>query len=340
MAFLLQPWHILLAALCGMVNQRQQQIIEFQNAQIEALLKKLGKKRLLLDDDQRRLLAVKAHAIGRKTLLELTTIVTPDTILRWHRELVARNWDHSDKRKAVGRPRIRREVVDAIIRFAKENPTWGYDRIQGALANVGYHIADSTVANVLKAHGIEPAPDRQRTQSWSTFLKAHWDSIFATDFTTVEVWTRNGLVTFYVLAVMHLKTRRVHIAGITSSPNATWMKQVCRNLTDTDDGFLKDARHLIVDRDTSFIAMRRFLEQNTDTEVVLLPPKSPNLNAYMERWFRSLKSECLDRGQRCGLVRRAGIASGCGTCRSRPGVGRFKSPLRQRRRRSRQRRLT
>jgi putative transposase len=94
---------------------------------------------------------------------------------------------------------------------------------------------------------------------------------------------------------MHLKIRRVHIAGITPSPNATWMTQVCRNLTDCEDGFLKDAKHLIVDRDTSFIAMREFLEQNTDTEVVLLPPQSPNLNAYMERWFRSLKSECLDR---------------------------------------------
>jgi len=131
--------------------------------------------------------------------------------------------------------------------------------------------------------------------SWSTFLKAHWDSMFATDLTTVEVWTRTGLVTFYVLAVMHLKTRRVHIVGITPSPNAVWLRQVCRNLTDTEDGFLKDASHLIVDCDTSFIAMREFLAQNTETKVVLLPAKSPNLNAYMERWFRSLKSECLDR---------------------------------------------
>ena len=180
-----QPWHILLATLCGLVNQRQQQIIEFQNAQIDALLKQLGKKRLLLDDDQRRLLAVKAHAIGRKALREITTIFTPDTILRWHRELIARKFDSSDKRKP-GRPRIRQVVVDAIVRFARENPTWGYDRIQGALKNLKYHISDSTVGNVLKAHGIEPAPDRQRTPAWSTFLKAHWDSIFATDFTTVE----------------------------------------------------------------------------------------------------------------------------------------------------------
>ena len=223
MQFILQHYRILLAALIGWTNERQQRIIEFQNDQIKALLKKLGKKRILLDDDQRRVLAVKGHALGRKKLLELTTIVTPDTILRWHRELVAKKWDHSDKRKAVGRPRIRQVIVDSILRFARENPTWAYDRIQGALANIGYPIGDSTVANVLKAHGIEPAPDRQRSPSWITFLKAHWDSIFATDFTTVEVWTRSGLVTFYVLAVMHLKTRRVHIAGITPSPNITWL---------------------------------------------------------------------------------------------------------------------
>ena len=114
--------------------------------------------------------------------------------------------------------------MDAIVRFASwENPTRGYDRLQGALKNLKYHISDSTVRNMLKAHGIEPAPDRQRTPAWSTIPKAHWVSIFATDFTTVEVWTRNGLVTFYVLAVMHLKTRRVHIAGTTPSPNAKWV---------------------------------------------------------------------------------------------------------------------
>lgn len=276
------------------MNQRQQQIIEFQNAQIEALLKQLGKKRLLLNDDQRRILAMKAHAIGRKALREITTIFTPDTILRWHRNLVAKKFDSSDKRKP-GRPGIRQEVVDAIVRFAKEKSSCGYERIQGALKNPGYHIADSTVANVLKAHGVEPAPDRQQTPASSTFLKAHWDSIFATDFTTVEVWTRNGLVTFYALAVMHLKTRRVHIAGMIPSPNTTWIRQVCRNLTDCEDGFLRNASHLIVGRDRSFIPMRHFLNQNTKTEVILLPPKSPNLNAYMERWFRSLKTECLDR---------------------------------------------
>jgi len=125
--------------------------------------------------------------------------------------------------------------------------------------------------------------------------ESFWLLLSGCDGTTVEVWTGRGLITFYILAVMHLKTRRVEIAGITTNPNATWIKQSCPNLTDCEDGFLKDASHVIVDRDASFIALRAFLEQHTDTKVVLLPPKSPNLNAYMERWFRSLKSECLDR---------------------------------------------
>jgi putative transposase len=113
---------------------------------------------------------------------------------------------------------------------------------------------------VLKAHGIDPAPVRQRTPSWSTFLKAHWNSIFATDFTTVEVWRRNRLVTFYVLVVMHLKTRRVHIAGIMPGPNATWMKQTFRNQTVCRDGFLNDVSHLIMDRDGSFVVMQKYLQ--------------------------------------------------------------------------------
>ena len=124
MSFILQPWHLVFVALSGWVNQRQQQIIEFQNAEIEALLKKLGKKRVLLTDDQRRILAVKGKALGRKALMELTTIVTPDSILRWHRELVAKKWDYSDLRKnKPGRPRVRQFIVDLVLRLATENPT-------------------------------------------------------------------------------------------------------------------------------------------------------------------------------------------------------------------------
>lgn len=150
-------------------------------------------------------------------------------------------------RKSVGRPRIRQVIVDQILRFARENPTWGYDHIQGALANVGYRISDTTVGNVLKAHGIEQAPDRQRTGSWSTFLKAHWDVLAAIDFTSIEVWTKGGLVTYYLLFLMELKTRRVHFAGCTTNPHGQWMQQMARNLTDAEDGFLEfqsSGRHI------------------------------------------------------------------------------------------------
>ena len=184
------------------------------------LKEKLGKKRILLNDDQRRRLAVQGKILGRKRLEEVGTLFTPDTILRWHRRLIAKKWDYSDKRKNVGRPRIRQAIVDLILRFATENPTWEFDRIQGALANVGYHISDTTVGNVLKQHGIEPAPGRKRTTTWKTFIKSHWDVLAAIDFTTIEVWTKGGLVTFYLLFVMELKTRRVHFAGCTPSPDA------------------------------------------------------------------------------------------------------------------------
>ncbi len=295
MNVVLQPWQLLFAILSGWIHRRQQQIIEFQNDQLISLMKSQGKKRILLTDDQRRLLAVKGKALGRKTLRELTTIVTPDTILRWHRELVARKWDHSEKRKSVGRPRIRQVIVDLILRFAKENPTWGYDRIQGALANVGYHISDTTVGNILKAHGIEPAPDRKRQTTWKTFLKAHWDVLVAIDFTTIEVWTRGGLVTYYLLFVMELKTRRVHFAGCTPHPNEAWMQQIARNLTDPFDGFLLGKRYVLMDRDGKFCPTFRNLLKDEDAKPLLLPPRSPDLNAYIERFMRSLKSESLSR---------------------------------------------
>jgi putative transposase len=295
MNLILQPWQLLFAALCGWVTQRQQRMIAFQNTQIESLLQKLGQKRLLLTDDQRRLLAVKGHALGRKALRELTTIVTPDTILRWHRELVARKWDHSDKRKAVGRPRIRQVVVDSILRFARDNPTWGYDRIQGALANVAYHISDTTVGNILKAHGIEPAPKRGQQTTWRTFLKAHWDVLAAIDFTTIEVWTRGGLITIYLLFVMELKTRRVHLAGCTPHPDDAGMKQTARNLTDPIDGVLLGKRYLLMDRDGKFSSAFRDRLKDEGVQPVRLPARSPNLIAYLERFMRSIKSECLSR---------------------------------------------
>ena len=296
MSFLLQPWQLFFMVLASWVHREQQKIIEFYQTQLDAMMKAQGKKRILLKDDQRRLLAVKGKSLGRKALMELTTIVTPDTIMRWHRTLVAQKWDYSDrKNKQPGRPRIRQVIVDLILRFAKENPTWGYDRIQGALANIGYHISDTTVGNVLKQHGIEPAPDRKRQTTWKTFIKSHWDVLAAIDFTTIEVWTKGGLVTYYLLFVMELATRRVHLAACTPSLGDDFMKQIARNLTDPFDGFLKDKKYVLMDRDANFSQAFRAILKQADVEPVQLPARSPDLNSHLERFHLSIKSECLSR---------------------------------------------
>jgi putative transposase len=229
-------------------------------------------------------------------MMELMTIVTPDTTLRWHRKLIAEKWDYSDRRKkAPGRPPTPRDQVDLILKLAKENPTWGYDRMEGTMKNLGYVISDTTIGDILKAHGVEPAPDRGARTRWKTFLKAHWDTIGAVDFTTVEVWTKSGLVTFYILVAMRLKTREVEIAGITESPNGEWTIQMARNLTDCESGFFRNTTHIIVDRDNSFKPFRSYIDNLTEAQMVPLPFRSPNLNAFLERFMRSMKSECLNR---------------------------------------------
>jgi putative transposase len=290
-----QPCHLLLLILAGWINRRQQDAVEYLLTENRGLKEKLGKKRILLNDDQRRRLAVKGKILGRKMLEQLATIVTPDTILRWHRELIARHWDYSDRRRATGRPPVTPEIVELVLHIAKESPTWGYDRIQGALANLGHRISDTTVANILKAHGIEPAPDRRRQSTWKTFLAAHWDVLASVDFTTIEVWTRNGLVTCYLLFVMELATRRVHFAGCTPNPDEEWMLQVARNLSDAEEGFLHGTTYLLMDRDAKFSEAFRVILEQAGVKAVRLPPRSPNLSPNLERFMRSVKDECLHR---------------------------------------------
>lgn len=293
-SFILQPWQFLLMTLASWVHREQQKVIDFYQAELKAVMKAQGKKRLLLTDEQRRLLAVKGKSLGRKTLMELTTIVTPDTILRWHRQLVAQKWDYSDRRTTrAGRPPVPEDMTALVLQMARENPSWGYDRIQGALANLGHTISDQTVGNILKAQGIEPAPERKRQTTWKMFLKSHWDVLGAIDFTTIEVWTKGGLVTFYLLFVMELKTRRVHFAGCTPNPDERWMTQVGRNLTDAEDGFFNGKRYVLMDRDGKFCGAFRVILEQEGVNCVRLSPRSPNLTPHIERFMKSVKEECL-----------------------------------------------
>jgi putative transposase len=172
------------------------------------LRSRLGLRRLRFTDAERRLLAEKGKPLGRRLLAEIASLATPETILRWYREKVAAKYDGSQRRKAGSRATARAPKVQQLLTMARENPSWGYTRLRGALENLGLHLGRSTIQRRLKEHGIEPAPLRGKTMSWKTFLKAHWGAIAAADFFSVEVLTLGGLVRYLVLFVMDVKTRR------------------------------------------------------------------------------------------------------------------------------------
>ena len=288
------PLQYVIAAFALWLNRQQQEVIDYLKEENRLLKEKLGDRKLHFTDAERRRLAARAKLLGRKVLAQLDTLVTPDTLLRWHRELIAQKWNHVQKRKP-GRPRTKAEIVALILRMAQENSGWGYTRIMGALSNLGYKLGRGTIANILADHGIDPAPLRGKRTPWATFLKAHWKMLIASDFFTVEVWRLQGLTTYYVLFVIELSTRCVRLVGITTNPNTAWMVQIGRNLIDSDDGPLAGKRKLIIDRDTKYCADFRNLLANAGCEIIRLPPRSPNLNAYAERFVGSIKRECLDR---------------------------------------------
>src|SRR6516164_2938820 len=290
----LNPFSFLITTLAGWMNQHQGHVIEYLMEENRVLREQIGDRRLRFSNDQRRRLATKAKKIGRKMLVQVATIVTPETLLSWHRKLIAEKYDGSSFR-TPGRRRTREEVAALVVRMAEENRGWGYRRIQGALSNLGHLLAFKTIANILKEHGTEPAPERSRKTTWKEFLTRHWEQIVASDFFTIEVWTPTGLKRFLVLFFMELSTRQVEIGGVASKANGLWMAQIARNVSDEVDGFFKGKRYLIHDRDPLYT--QEFLTMLADVgiESVKLPPRSPNLNAYAERFVRSIKEECLEQ---------------------------------------------
>jgi len=291
---LVHAWQIMVVALAGWLNQQQQDVVEYLREENRVLREQLKGKRLRFTDDQRRRLAAKGKTLGSKVLREICTLVTPETILRWYRTLIAKKYDSSGKR-GPGRPPTKESIQNFVVRMAKENISWGYGRIQGALKNLGHVVSRSTIARILKAHGIEPAPRRHKGMSWATFLKSHWEVLAATDLFTVEVMTLGGLVRHHVLFVIEQCTRRVEIAGIVPEPDGPWMEQVARNLTDAFDGFLQGKRYLIHDRSPLFTKGFAKILKAVGVDVLKLPARSPNLNPHAERFVKSIKSECLDK---------------------------------------------
>jgi putative transposase len=224
-------WARLLAYVTGLVNQKlllQNEYLIAENRILRAHLP----ARVRLSGPERSTLAEIGKRLGRAALQQVACVAKPDTILAWYRRLIARKFDSSKLRTSPGQPRIAPELEALIVRFARENCGWGYDRIAGALANLGHAVSDQTVGNILRRYGIQPAPKRSQNTTWKDFIACHMAVLAGTDFFTVEVLTWRGLATYYVLFFIHLESRRVSLAGLTKHPTAEWMIQMARNATD------------------------------------------------------------------------------------------------------------
>jgi homeodomain-containing protein/integrase-like protein len=287
-------WLRLLTYVTGLVNQElllQNEYLAAENKILRAHLP----ARLRLSDPERSTLAEIGKRLGRKVLAQVACVAKPATILAWYRRLIAQKFDGSKCRSHPGRPRIEPKLEALIVQMARENSGWGYDRIVGALSNLGYRVSDETVGNVLRRNGIEPAPSRSRNTTWKEFIQSHMAVLAGIDFFTVEVLSWRGLVTYHVLFLIHLESRRVSLAGITRHPDEAWMQQMARNATDESWGYLEHRRYALHDRDTKFCASFRATLASGGIRPIQLPARSPNLNAFAERWVRSVKQECLSK---------------------------------------------
>ena len=289
-----QPWTMLLMMMAGWLNRHQQDVIEYLKEENKILREKFGKKRILLNDNQKMRLSRLAKKLGRKVLEDACCAFSPDTLLKWHRSLIAKKYDGTGNRKP-GRKRITPELEDLIIMLARKNKTWGSRRIKGALKHLGFIICHTTIDNVLIRNGYDPSPYRGRKTKWSEFLKSHWESLCAIDFFTTEIYTWAGLTRYYVLVTIDYATRKVEVVGISQQPHGAWMEQMARNLTDHFSGFLKEKKYLIHDRDPLFTKAFRRILRDSGVRPIRTLPMAPHLNPICERFVRSIKEECLNR---------------------------------------------
>jgi transposase InsO family protein len=228
---------------------------------------------------------------ARSKISQLVLLFKPDTILRWHRELVKRKWTYQSKLQQGGRPPLSGEIEERIVRLYREN-RWGAGKIQGELQKLGYRVSEPTKLKVLKAHNLPNYPDRDRTTTWQAFLGQYGEYMLACDFFTVETLC---LHTYYVLFFIEIGTRRIHISGATTNPNAQWVTQQARQLLWKLEDNNQEMRYLIHDRDGKFGRNFDAVFRSANIKVIKTPVRAPNANAYAERWIRSIREECLDR---------------------------------------------
>jgi len=270
-------------------------IIEFQNQEIAVLKAMVKSGRKIPNLQEKRILANLAYEIRHILKLgKIETIFKPETILKWYRQFAGAKFDGSKNRKKIGRPETDKSTVKLIIQMATENKTWGADRIVGALKNLGIQISDQTVLNILSKNGIPIAPDRKKEKTWKEFIKLHTDQLWACDFFLVPVLTLAGIRHFHVFVFIQYCTRQIKVVGVRDTPDGAWMEQMAKNLTCPFDSELPDCKYLVHDRDTLYTQKFEQILKDFGITPIKTPPRSPNLNPFIERFNRSIKEECLE----------------------------------------------
>ncbi|NRA37971.1 MAG: transposase [Planctomycetes bacterium] len=278
---------VLILAKAAEMHQDLYALIELLNQEIK-ILKDVIKKRPKLSAVQKKIIARLSQGIERKILELSEHIVTVDSLRRWYRDLIAKTYTGNK----TGRPRVSEEHEKLICELALDNPHWGAASIHDRLKILHINICCTTIANILKRNGILPAPEREKTNKWQSFLAAHWPSLYALDFATFEMPGPTGKRTnrIYALYAIKISTREVKLLGITESADSNWCTQIARNECH-EDGFFNDATAIIMDNDPMFRGSFRAVFSSQDIELPTLPSKSPNLNAFMERFIGTMRRE-------------------------------------------------
>lgn len=287
---------LLLLALAGAMNQKNQEVIDFLNAEIKTLKEIFGKKRLKFNNEQRAYLAAKFKKLNQEIARQQELLVTPETFMKWYKNLIAQKWDYSKHaKKKPGRKKTDQETVELVLRLLEENPLNGDLDISNKLKNMEIKVSAKTVGNIRRRYGIPPQPEREKTGSWDKFFTVNWEHLVAIDFKQVEINISGTeyCETYFVFFAIHLATRKAKLCGMTKHPKKEWMEQMAKNLTDPFDGFFLGKKYCVMDNDKIFCPSFKEILRNSGTKPKEICIRVPDMNAHIERFIKSYKNEAL-----------------------------------------------